>query len=76
MRSDTGTADRKSENRCHRYKVKSYWHFAAHCSVTAKAQRKFTRYQNVERYRRLLTTALIVEEQQKQKAAGDSAYQR
>jgi hypothetical protein len=39
------------------YKVKSYSHFAAHCSVTAKAQDKFTRYQNVERYRRLLKTA-------------------
>ena len=67
------------------YKVKSYSHFAAHCSVTAKAQDKFTRYQNVERYRRLLKTAtgeerrnylgrLIVEEQQKQKDAGDSEY--
>jgi hypothetical protein len=31
-------------------KVKSYSHFAAHCSVTAKAQGKFTRHQNVERY--------------------------
>jgi hypothetical protein len=38
-------------------KVKSYSHFAAHCSVTAKAQDKFTRHQNVERYRRLLKTA-------------------
>ena len=67
------------------YKVKSYSHFAAHCSVTAKAQDKFTRHQNVERYRRLLKTAtdeerrnyldrLIVEEQQKQKNAGDSEY--
>jgi hypothetical protein len=67
------------------YKVKSYSHFAAHCSVTAKAQDKFTRHQNVERYRRLLKTAtdeerqhyldrLIVEEQQKQKKAGDSEY--
>ena len=68
-------------------KVKSYSHFAAHCSVTAKAkaQSKFTRRQNVERYRRLLKTAtdeerrnylgrLIVEEQQKQKDAGDSEY--
>ena len=65
------------------YKVKSYSHFAAHCSVTAKAQDKFTRHQNVERYRRLLKTAtdeerrnyldrLIVEEQHKQKNAGDS----
>lgn len=63
------------------YKVKSYSHFAAHCSVTAKAQDKFTRHQNVERYRRLLKTAtdeerrnyldrLIVEEQQKQENAG------
>jgi ATP-dependent DNA ligase len=54
--------------------------------VTAKAQGKFTRHQNVERYRRLLKTAtdeerrnylgrLIVEEQQKQKDAGDSEYQ-
>ena len=52
---------------------------------TAKAQSKFTRRQNVERYRRLLKTAtgeerrnylgrLIVEEQQKQKDAGDSEY--
>jgi hypothetical protein len=38
-------------------KVKSYSNFAAHCSVTAKAQGKFTRHQNVERYRRLLKTA-------------------
>ena len=54
--------------------------------MTAKAQDKFTRRQNVERYRRLLKTAtdeerrnyldhLIVEEQQKQKDAGDSEYQ-
>ena len=68
------------------YKIKSYSHFTAHCSVTAKAQSKFTRRQNVERYRRLLKTAtdearrnylgrLIVEEQQKQKDAGDSEYQ-
>ena len=68
------------------YKVESYSHFAAHCSVTAKAQGKFIRHQNVERYRRLLKTAidegrrnylgrLIVEEQQKQKDAGDSEYQ-
>jgi len=67
------------------YKVKSYSHFAAHCSVTAKGQDKFTRHQNVERYRRLLKTAtdeerrkyldrLIVEEQQKQENAGDSEY--
>jgi hypothetical protein len=67
------------------YKVKSYSHFAAHCSATAKAQDKFTRHQNVERYRRLLKTAtdeerrnyldrLIVEEEQKQKNAGDSEY--
>jgi hypothetical protein len=67
-------------------KVKSYSHFAAHCSVTAKAQDKFTRHQNIERYRRLLKTAtdeerrnylarLIVEELQKQKDAGDSDYQ-
>jgi hypothetical protein len=67
-------------------KVKSYSHFAAHCSVTAKAQDKFTRHQNVERYRRLLKSAtdkerrdylnrLILEEQQKQKDAGDSDYQ-
>ncbi len=39
------------------YKVKSYSHLATHCSVTAKAQDKFTRHQNVERYRRLLKTA-------------------
>ena len=68
------------------YKVKSSSDFAAHCSVTVKAQGKFTRRQNVERYRRLLKTAtdeerrdylcrLIVEEQQKQKDAGDSEYQ-
>ena len=68
------------------YKIKSYSHFTAHCSVTAKAQSKFTLRQNVERYRRLLKTAtdeerrnylsrLIVEEQQKQKDAGDSEYQ-
>jgi hypothetical protein len=66
-------------------KVESYSHFAAHCTVTAKARDKFTRHQNVERYRRLLKTAtdeerrnylgrLIVEEQQKQKDAGDSEY--
>jgi ATP-dependent DNA ligase len=56
-----------------------------HCSVTAKSQGKFTRRQNVERYRRLLQTAtdkerkdylgrLILEEQQKQKDSGDSNY--
>ena len=67
-------------------KLKSYAHFAAHCSATAQAQDKFTRRQNVERYRRLLKTAtdearrsylsrLIVEEQQKQNEAGDSEYQ-
>jgi predicted GNAT family N-acyltransferase len=67
-------------------KLKSYSHFYAHCSATAKAQAKHTRHQNVERYRRLLKTAtdeerrnylgrLIVEEQQKQKDAGDSEYQ-
>ena len=66
--------------------VKAYSHFAAHCSVTAKAQGKFTRHQNIERYRRLLKTAtdeerrsylgrLIDEEKQKQKDAGDSEYQ-
>ena len=65
-------------------KLKSYAHFSAHCSVTAKAQDKFTRRQNVERYRRLLKTAtdkerqnylsrLILEEQQKQKDAGDQS---
>jgi hypothetical protein len=62
--------------------------FAAHCLnnlVTVKGHDKFTRHQNVERYRRLLKTAtdeerrsylrrLIVEEQQKQKDAGDSEY--
>ncbi len=67
-------------------KLKSYLHFYAHCSVTAKAQAKYTRHQNVERYRRLLKGAtdkerqdylnrLILEEQQKQKDAGDSYYQ-
>jgi hypothetical protein len=66
-------------------KVKSYSHFAARCSMTAKAQDKVIRHQNVERYRRLLKTAtneerrshlsrLIAEEQQKQKDAGDSEY--
>jgi len=67
-------------------KLKSYSHFYVHCSVTAKAQAKYTRRQNVERYRRLLKSAtdkerqdylnrLILEEQQKQKDAGDSDYQ-
>ena len=67
-------------------KLKSYSHFYAHCLVTAKAQAKYTRRQNVERYRRLLKSAtdkerqdylnrLILEEQQKQKDAGDSDYQ-
>jgi hypothetical protein len=53
--------------------------------VTAKAQTKYTRRQNVERYRRLLKSTtdqaredylnrLILEEQQKQKDAGDSNY--
>ena len=66
-------------------RAKAYSHFAAHCLVTVKAQDKFTRHQ-IERYRRLLKTAtdeqrrsylgrLIVEEQQKQKDAGDSEYQ-
>ena len=68
-------------------KLKSHAHFAAHCSVTAKAQDKFTRRQNVERYRRLLKTAtdkerqnylsrlILEEQQQRQKDAGDSEYQ-
>jgi hypothetical protein len=67
-------------------KLKSYSHRSTHCSVTAKTHNKFTRHQSVERYRRLLRTAidkerrdylsrLILEEQQKQKDAGDSAYQ-
>jgi hypothetical protein len=67
-------------------KLKSYSHFYAHCSATAKAQAKYTRRQNVERYRRLLKSAtdkarrnylnrLILEEQLKQKEAGDSDYQ-
>ena len=67
-------------------KLKSDSHFYVHCSVTAKAQAKYTRRQNVERYRRLLKSAtdkerqdylnrLILEEQQKQKDAGDSDYQ-
>ena len=54
--------------------------------MTAKAQDKFTRRQDVERYRRLLKTAtdkerqnylsrLILEEQQRQKVAGESEYQ-
>ena len=64
-------------------KLKSYSHFCPYRSAAAKAQAKFTRRQNVERYRRLLKTAtdekrrnylgrLIIEEQQKQKDAGDS----
>jgi hypothetical protein len=57
-------------------------HFAAHClsNYDGAGHDKFTRHQNVERYRRLLKTAtdeqrrsylgrLIVEEQQKQKDA-------
>jgi hypothetical protein len=67
-------------------KIKSCSHFATHGSVTAKAQAKYTRRQNVERYRRLLKSTtdqargdylnrLILEEQQKQKDAGDSNYQ-
>ena len=61
-------------------KLKSYSHFCPYRSAAAKAQAKFTRRQNVERYRRLLKTAtdekrrnylgLIIEEQQKQKDAG------
>ena len=58
-----------------------YSHFCPYRSAAAKAQAKFTRRQNVERYRRLLKTAtdekrrnylgrLIIEEQQKQKDAG------
>jgi hypothetical protein len=68
--------------------AKAHSHFAAHCLnnlVTVKGHDKFTRHQNIERYRRLLKTAtdeerrsylrrLIVEEQQKQKDAGDSEY--
>jgi hypothetical protein len=67
-------------------RAKAYSHFAAHCLnnlVTVKGHDKFTRHQNVERYRRLLKTAtgeerrdhlrrLIIEEQRKQKDAGDS----
>jgi hypothetical protein len=67
-------------------KLKSFSHYYAYCSATAKAQAKYTRRQNVERYRRLLKSAtdkerrdylnrLILEEQQKQKDAGDSDYQ-
>jgi hypothetical protein len=70
-------------------RAKARSRFAAHClnnMVTVKGHDKFTRHQNVERYRRLLKTAtdeerrsylrrLIVEEQQKQKDAGDSEYQ-
>ena len=63
-------------------KIKSYTPFYAHCSTTAKAQGKYTRRQNIERYRRLLRSAtdkargeylnrLIIEEQQKQMDAGD-----
>jgi hypothetical protein len=67
-------------------KPKLHSHFYAHCSPAAKALAKYTRRQNVERYRRLLKSAtskerrdylirLILEEQQKQKDAGDSDYQ-
>ena len=73
-------------NLCIDDKIKSYTHFYGHCSTTAKAQGKYTRRQNIERYRRLLKNAtdkargeylnrLILEEQQKQKDAGDSNYQ-
>jgi hypothetical protein len=67
-------------------KEKSPSHFV-HCLAKAKAtqQDRFTRRQNVERFRRLLRTAtdqcrrdyllrLISEAQQKQKDAGDSDY--
>jgi hypothetical protein len=50
------------------YKVKSDSHFAAHCSVTAKAQGKFTRRQNVDRYRRLLKTATDVSQLERQRS--------
>jgi hypothetical protein len=65
---------------------KSHSHFV-HCSIRAKAKEdKFTRHQDVERYRRLLMTTidneqrdhllrLIREAKQKQKDAGDSEYQ-
>ena len=60
--------------------------FCPHRSATAKAQAKYTCRQNVDRYRRLLKSSinkerreylsrLILEEQQKQKDAGDSDYQ-
>ena len=69
-------------------RAKARSHFAAQCLnnlATVKGHDKFTRHQNVERYRRLLKTAtdeerrsyldrLIVEERQKQKDAGDSEY--
>jgi hypothetical protein len=68
-------------------KDKSHSHFV-HYSVRAKAkeQDRFTRHQNVERYRRLLKTAtdphrhdhlvrLILKAQQKKKDVGDSDYQ-
>jgi hypothetical protein len=78
-----GSYSARIGKRCH--KIKSCSHLAAHCSVTAKAQTKYTRRQNVERYRRLLKSTtdqaredylnrLILEEQQKQKDAGDSNY--
>jgi hypothetical protein len=72
-----------------RERLRGPWAHDAGCRFntrwTAKAQDKFTRHQNVERYRRLLKTAtdekrrdylgrLIAEEQQRQKDAGDSAY--
>jgi hypothetical protein len=69
--------------------VKAYSHFAAHSLnnlVTVKGHGKFTRHQDVERYRRQLKTAtdekrrsylgrLIAEGLQKQKDSGDSEYQ-
>jgi len=65
----------------------SHLHFV-HCSAEAKERQndKYTRHQNVERYRRLLRTAidlrrrdhlvrLILEAQQKKTDSGDSDYQ-
>jgi hypothetical protein len=67
-------------------KLKSYSHFCPRRSAAAKAQAKYSRHQNGERYRPLLKTVtdekrrnylgrLIIEELRKQKDAGDSEYQ-
>ena len=48
-------------------RAKAYSDFAAHCLnnlVTVKGHDKFTRHQNVERYRRLLKTATDEEQRE------------